>query len=233
MRTVIISDLTRFTNKDIVCTAAIDVATGECLRPMPYLTRECCKRLNIQPGAILRGEFHLKRTSAPHQEDATYNGLTYYGSSTSEDFKSTLEKTLSSGVSTGFGIDLSENEKLIPFGYQANCSIITIAIKPDRIQIHEDEFKSGKVKLTFIDNNGHKFSYLPVTDQGFSDYALNHLNTGKLRKIQNFIVSQDEIFLRIGLSRFHRSPDGRNGFWLQVNGIYTFPEYMKEIRSYS
>lgn len=49
----------------------------------------------------------------------------------------------------------------------------------------------------------------------------------------NFHVqSQKELYLRIGLSRAYKSPDDRHGYWIQVNGIYTFPEYMDYIRCY-
>jgi len=46
--------------------------------------------------------------------------------------------------------------------------------------------------------------------------------------INNFIRQQDTVYLRIGLGREYQG-----GFWLQVNGIYTFPNYDTEIRSYS
>lgn len=46
------------------------------------------------------------------------------------------------------------------------------------------------------------------------------------------VQSQQELYLRIGLSRPFQAPNGKNGYWLQVNGIYTFPEYMDYIRCY-
>jgi hypothetical protein len=36
-RTIIVTDLTRFSNKDIVRTSGIDPGNGECIRPIPYL----------------------------------------------------------------------------------------------------------------------------------------------------------------------------------------------------
>lgn len=60
MREVIVTDLTRFSNEENVCTAVIDVKTGECLRPMPYLKSARCKELGIHPGAILKGDLSLK-----------------------------------------------------------------------------------------------------------------------------------------------------------------------------
>ena len=50
-RNIIVTDLTRFTNKNIVCTAGIDPNDGQCIRPMPYLPSSECRRLKILPGA--------------------------------------------------------------------------------------------------------------------------------------------------------------------------------------
>ncbi len=54
MRKIIITDLTRFSTDEKVCIAGIDINTGECLRPMPYLKSNRCAELNIQPGAVLK-----------------------------------------------------------------------------------------------------------------------------------------------------------------------------------
>lgn len=40
------------------------------------------------------------------------------------------------------------------------------------------------------------------------------------------------MFLRIGLITKFDHEDGRTGYWIQVNGIYTFPEFMTAIRTY-
>ncbi len=47
---IIITDLTRFSKKDIVCIAGINPESGECIRPMPYIKTERCKELGILPG---------------------------------------------------------------------------------------------------------------------------------------------------------------------------------------
>lgn len=38
-RQIIITDLTRFKNEEIVCTAGIDYNAKKCIRPLPYLSR--------------------------------------------------------------------------------------------------------------------------------------------------------------------------------------------------
>lgn len=233
MREVIITDLTRFSTNENVCTAAIDIHTGECLRLMPYLKSAKCEELGIHPGAILKGDLNFhQNASNPHIEDASYSNLTFHGACTGEQFREVLENSLSDSVSSGFGVEFSVGQKHIPHDQVANCSIITIKITPDLLSIHEDQYKPGKVKASFTDNNGHNFSYLSITDRGFHDYAKKHQDDGRLHEVTSLIDEQDEVYLRIGLSRVFQSPDGRNGYWLQVNGIYTYPLFHQEIRSY-
>ena len=232
MRKIIITDLTRFSNEELVCVAGIDVDTEECFRPMPYLQSKRCAELNIQPGAILKGEIDLvKNAPNPHIEDATHSNLKYIGPSSAKDFKNILDISLSKSVSEGFGVDFDVGQKHIPVEEKANCSIITIKVNPYKIDLHEDQYKPGRVKLSFTDQDGQEFRYISITDRGFYDYAQQHQNDGKLFELQRFLTSQEEIYLRIGLGRVFKISD-RNGYWLQANGIYTFPEYQKEIRSY-
>jgi hypothetical protein len=44
---IIITDLTRFANPDIVCIAGINPDTNECVRPMPYFKKALCRGNNI------------------------------------------------------------------------------------------------------------------------------------------------------------------------------------------
>jgi len=233
MREVIVTDLTRFSTDENVCTAAIDVKTGECIRPMPYLNSARCAELNLHPGAILKGDLVIKPgLSSPHIEDAMYKKLEFHGAATAEEFKSVLDRTLSGSVALGFGVTIDVGQKHILVDEGANCSIITIKIPPANLTIHEDQYKPGKIKASFTDQSGHRFNYLSITDRGFFDFARSHQDDNSLDDVQDFIESQDEVYLRIGLSREYQAPDGRNGYWLQVNGIYTFPKYFDEIRSY-
>lgn len=233
MREVIVTDLTRFSTDENVCTAAIDLHTGECLRPMPYLKSAKCEELGIHPGAILKGNLNFYSHNVnPHIEDASYSELRFHGPCSGEQFKQVLVGSLSNSVSEGFGIDFDVGQKHIPHDQHANKSILTIKISPCQLNIHEDQFKPGKIKATFTDGSGHKYSYLPITDRGFHDYAQKHQNDGRLHEVTDLIKSQEVVFLRIGLSRVFQVPDGRNGYWLQVNGIYTFPHFHKEIRAY-
>jgi len=234
MEKYIVTDLTRFgAGNEDVCTAVIDIKTGECLRPIPYLKSARVQELNIHPGAILKGKISKNAdASNPHIEDASYADLGYEGPASGKEFKAILDRTLSPSVTSGFGITLAENQKHIPVGVQTNCSIVTVKISPAALSIHEDQYNAGRIKASFTDADGHYFSYLPITDRGFYDYAKKHQNDGQLKNVRQFIKSQAELYLRVGVSRIHQSSDGRNGYWIQVNGIYTFPNFYEEIREY-
>jgi len=232
MRRIIITDLTRFNKPDKVCVAAVDQKTGECLRPMPYLESSKVAEFNIHPGAVMESDLTLfANNSNPHLEDATYKTMNYLGAASSDEFKSVLDQTLSTSVASGFGIAFDERQKHIPFEGSAKCSIITIKVSPFSLNIHEDQYNPGKIKASFTDGAGQSFYYLPITDRGFFDYAKKHQADGELRKVPHFILMQKELYLRIGVSRKWKSGD-RDGYWLQVNGIYTFPNFLEEIRSY-
>lgn len=233
MREVIITDLTRFSTDEFVCIAVIDRKTGECFRPLPYITNENCKNLDMHPGAIMKGDINFQaQRLAPHIEDAIRPPLTFSGKCSGTDFKDILDKSLSNSVSEGFNFTFTPGQKHIPHDKTVDCSIITIEINPKELTIHEDSFNPGKIKASFTDNQGQKFSYLPIADRGFHDYAKKHQNDGKLNDVTEIINNQNTVYLRIGLGRVHKVPDGRNGYWLQVNGIYTYPDFHKEIRTY-
>ena len=55
MTRYIVTDLTRFSNLDTVCTAVINTETGECLRPMPYLASKVVEKLNKGLSLSVRG----------------------------------------------------------------------------------------------------------------------------------------------------------------------------------
>ncbi len=232
-RTIIVTDLTRFANQTTVCTAGIDTVTGECIRPMPYLKDSECRRLKILPGAILIGDFIPARSlTGPHQEDNNYKTLKFGGPCTTEAFRKVLVESCFPSIEDGFEIKLPADQKYLPAGHPVKRSIITIAVAPADVKIIEDSYKPGKVKVHFKDQSKHSFSFISVTDLGFHDYAQKHRAANDLLAVNKLLQLQEELFLRIGLSREFQAEDGRKGYWLQANGIYSFPNFHKGIRGY-
>lgn len=231
---IIITDLTRFSNPDIVCIAGICPKTNQCIRPLPYLEKSICKQLNIWPGAIIDGDFVPKQHCvAPHTEDYDYENLNYCGDCSSEDFRNILKRSEVASIQCGFSVQLDNGQKHIPINVKPNVSIITISLNPQNLEIVKDLYKPNKLKVLFTDNDGQSYRYLGLTDLGFFLYAQKHSISGEILKLNAFIHAQEQLFIRVGLSREYTAPDGRRGYWLQVNGIYTFPNYIHSLRCYS
>ena len=183
------------------------------------------------PGSLLSGDFRpAPNRSGPHQEDCNYGALKLLGQCTSEQFRQILLGSCFPSVESGFEIDLPPDQKFLPTGHPVRRSIITIEVSPKDIEIVEDSFKPGKIKIHFRDQSGRAFRYISVTDLGFHDYALQHHENNDMLGLNRLLQAQDAVFLRIGLSRTFKAPDGREGYWLQSNGIFTFPDYHEGIR---
>lgn len=233
-RSIIITDLTRFKagNPD-VCVAGIDQVTGECVRPLPYLKFARCMELGILPGGILSGEFTPRsERTAPHLEDCHYADLTFHGPCSGVEFRRILATSIAPSVEAGFQCLLPAGKKVIAGDHQGDRSIITLRVAPQSIQIVEDSYTPGKIKLHFTDSAGRCYRFLPVTDLGFYDFAQRHRQSNALATLNADIARQRDVFLRIGISRYFDNEKGQAGYWMQANGIYTFPSVLRYVRSY-
>lgn len=229
---IIITDLTRFKNKDLVCTAGV-AEDGTVIRPMPYLTASGCKELDIHPGGILEGDFTMKNTAAPHIEDATSTKMTFNGACSKADFQEALEKTCYPTIAEGFGIEGPIRNKFIPIEITPIRSLATIKVNPRSFSVVQTHYDPTKLRAHFSDNGGSELGFVSVADRGFSDYSLeNPDDRQKVAELNQFIRSQDELYLRLGVGRPWPNKDGENGHWIQLNGIYTFPEKLEYIRCY-
>jgi hypothetical protein len=232
---IIVTDLTRFSKDDVVCVAGIDVKSKQCIRPLPYIKKETCKNLKILPGAILEGNFTKpKRVDKPHTEDMHYEKLSFKGPCTSDEFEGVLKASLYPSINKGFDGNVPACVKVIPPDTPPSRSIITLKLKPTQIEIVRNAFDPKNLRLNILDNDGRKYAYLSITDFGFYSLAVSkQKNPDYTDELNEFVRSQKKLYLRIGLGRRYKNPsDGRDGFWIQVNGIYTFPEFMTKVRTY-
>lgn len=234
MRTIIVTDLTRFgEDKDILCMAGIDINTGECIRPMPYLKIATVEKYQILPGFKLNFDSSPKLDATrPHSEDHVVNGkYSSYGACTEEEFLNILERSTSDSLSEGFNFDFNKSDHKYKRKIPANLadeiqsSIVTIEIEPGSFKLFEDDYNPGKVKVSFKSPEGLWFRYVPITDFGFYTYIKNGMND--LHEIESYINNSEKVFLRIGLGREYQ-----DGFWVQANGVYTFPGFHEKLRSY-
>ena len=229
---IIVTDLTRFAKDDLVCIAGIDVKSKQCIRPLPYIQKDVCKKLKILPGAILAANFTKPpKVNKPHTEDMHYDKLSFKGPCTSDEFESILKSSLYPSINEGFDGKVPAGAKVIPPESPSSRSIITLKLKPTQIEIVRNAFDAKNLRLNILDNDGRKYSYLSITDLGFhSSFISKKTNPDELNE---YVRGQKKLYVRIGLSRQYRNlKDGRDGFWIQVNGIYIFPEFMTKVRTY-
>ncbi|WP_447502703.1 hypothetical protein, partial [Aeromonas caviae] len=98
--------------------AGIDIETGSCIRPMPYIRFENCEKLKIIPGSIIEGKFKKSpNPTGPHTEDHNYEGLTLVDACNKGMFYKILNDSCVPDVSTGFKIALEHKQKHIPIGH--------------------------------------------------------------------------------------------------------------------
>lgn len=231
---IIVTDLTRFSKDDVVCIAGIN-EKSQCIRPLPYIEKAACKKLKILPGAILEGDFTKpKSVDKPHTEDMHHGKLSFKGPCTSDEFESVLKVSLYPSINEGFDGKVPAGAKVIPPDTPPSRSIITIKLKPTQIEIVRNAFDPKSLRLNILDNDGRKYAYLSITDLGFHNLAVSkQKNPDYTDELNEFVRSQKKLYLRIGLGWRYKNPsDGRDGFWIQVNGIYTFPEFLTQVRTY-
>jgi hypothetical protein len=231
---IVVTDLTRFNNEELLCLAGLTEDGKQCIRPMRpskpgYVAYAKCKELNVLPGTILEGDFTMpQHVEPPHVETRNFTKLKVKGQVTSDEFKAILEISSSTSIRGGLGITQAIDKVLT---IAPARSIMTLRIPPKAFQVVLDDY--NKVRAHLIDGDGVSLRYLSISDLGF------FLNVGSKdnRKVSpdeitKFIRSQDELLIRLGLSQKHTNQQGRTGYWLQVNGIYTFPEYDHIVRAY-
>lgn len=240
---IIITDLTRFQNPDIVCLAGVDPDTGRCVRPMlengsklDYFPFAVVKNHKIIPGSCLDGNFvAVNSAQAPHVEDCRSVGTVHVvESATGDAFRSVLEMTARSTIRESFGA--RPVNRVFSTAQSPAISIATLRLDSPATQfrlIVDSKFGPAKFKAHVIDADGFELSWLPVTDLGFSDHLKKVVDEDpSLYKLNAFLRSQDKLYLRIGLTRQYAPSPDRDGYWVQLNGIYSFPSFRKDLRVY-
>ena len=132
---IIITDLTRFQNPNIVCLAGIDPDTGRCIRPMlengsrlDYFSFAVVKDHKIVPGSCLSGNFvAMTDARAPHVEDCRSTGTVRIAeSATGNAFRSVLEMTACTTIRESFGA--KPVNRLFPISQPPAISIATLKL---------------------------------------------------------------------------------------------------------
>ncbi|QLA20472.1 hypothetical protein [Desulfolutivibrio sulfoxidireducens] len=223
-----ITDLTDFSGRDFYCVAGLD-ADGVCYRPTKsYFSAQECRENGILPGARIEGTFRFLRNSQkPHSEDCSRADVRFAGNCAVLEFFELLRRTVSASLEEGFGVVLPDYKKCFPHETPPDRSIVTIKVNPRRCWFEIS--KDGKLKFSFHDSDNTKYPYVPIADLKIREYTAFLGLDIAARYLTDFVHEQKTVFLRIGLGRCHEI-NGRNGYWLQINGIYSFPAWIPGTR---
>ncbi len=233
---ILITDLTRM-GSDSVCIAGVnyDFAT---IRPEfayggideIHLFRD--SKAIIHPRAVVDLQVQPKRANTPpHLEDHLWTDTEktkLLRITTDERWRRALERTTFPSVEAIFETELLHSNKNIEPGTGVR-SLGTI--KPKSIELflfktlERDGMERPDWRLFFTDAAGNVFEHIKINDLGLQCYTFYLSKEKSVKQINaklNGIFKNADVLLRIGVTRPYEG-----WCWLQVTGIYTFPDYLK------
>ena len=234
-QSLLITDVTAMRG-DAVCIAGVNAA-GECIRPIfadrqPILRRHLMPKTGgpIRPRAVV--DFDLERSDrceAPHTEDHFFDWeeVATRFLVAEEQWREWLEFLAVEDIEEALGVKLQDGRKAQP--RVGRTSLTTVRVREiEEFQLQGNEYEPGKhrYRLRFQTDKSRRFD-LPVTDLSLRAlverlWAQSGEHAAVADQINRAVLSADEVYLRLGLGRrFH------GWHYLQVNGIYTFPDYLQ------
>lgn len=183
----------------------------------------------IRPRAVLSIDLELindEDLERPHLEDAhwaNHQATTFLRETSSVNWQSILERTASTSVENLFGTTIHRGQN-IEAG-SGLCSLGTLI--PERItnlwHKHHDQ-RQYQYRLEFYDSAGQQFD-IPINDLSLQVYIQRlHYNGFTMDYIETLLLDRFnrwQTYLRLGLTR-----PFEGWCWLQVTGVYTFPDYL-------
>ncbi|VUT28177.1 MAG: putative ATP-dependent RNA helicase [Candidatus Syntrophoarchaeum sp. GoM_oil] len=231
---IVITDLSRM-HGGRVCIFGIDEEKRP-IRPVvpdsgvreSYLFDEDCKQI-IKPFAEIEFNFICSISKPPHTEDLEIN--TSYKprlirNLQEDERKAFLEEILDESVKEIFGAVIHDNRYINQGIGKRSLGTVRVA---NVLDVNYSMKTKGKYRyrITFLDMGGEVYG-LPVTDCAFRDYCdVQRIqigkNIGSISRELPHRLNQSDLFLRIGLTRLFEGVH-----WLQISGLYAFPDYKEE-----
>ena len=241
---ILITDLTQMQG-DRVCIAGIS-REWQGVRPdLPYpgiykhhLYRD--GKLIIRPRAVIELDLEPKNNcKAPHTEDHHWHepqNIEFVRLLSEKEWLKNLRRMAEASPENCIKAELHQNKRVKPD--EGVVSLATIQCADLLYFIYgkdprrHDEYH---YRLAFRDQAGNVYDDISITDLTLRRYV-NHLrvqqgmSTGQISDLLHVrLTNVDAIWLRLGLTRpFRATEDARSELWcyLQVNGIYTSPDYL-------
>ena len=237
-KTIVITDLTQMPNPDGACVVGID-QRNQCIRPV--LTNGVLKKhlyigkkLVIQPKAKIKFDFYRVPIKPPHIEDWGFDpsSIVYEGLCTEAEWEKVLRDSSFGTVNNIYDGLLQEHRWVEPGANTRSVGTLS-QVRVTAVKLLE---WSGKLRyrLSFIDNTDFAYDNIPVSDLAFRELSYTEVRKQNRspvtvsEQITSLLTSADCLYLRLGLARPWINPNtGKVGCWMQVTGIYSFPDYLE------
>lgn len=230
-KTIVITDVTQMPKGNEVCVVGI-TEESRCIRPtceggfLKQYLFDTEQRVIVRHGAKVEFDLFPVDTLPPHIEDMRFDPtlITGKGLCSASEWESALRTNSFEAVEDIYEDFLQDRKWVMP-GAQTR-SIATLSGS----RIVDVELTPGGIKprITFVDRSGCEFTR-PSSDLTLWDRCRSLVRSRghSLTKVETELVSllqnADRLYLRLGLAR---SWERDNKCWLQVTGVYTFPDYL-------
>jgi hypothetical protein len=233
---ILITDVTQMSG-DRVCIAGINKRL-ENIRPvLPGFSNIHIHQLSysdfiIRPRVVLRMDLSVKdNLQPPHIEDRYWwkikeTKLVYQVDQ--KRWKKVLNDISSPSVKDVFGTELDHGKSILPSNGVRSVGVVKLrAILDFEYNVLDTRSNKKGYRLTFTDGSHTQYNGIAITDLALRRYIISTVENGISAHAVASELKQkllkSEVWLRLGLTR----PMYANRCWLQINGIYTFPDYLE------
>lgn len=191
------------------------------------------EKLAICPRAKIKFDFHQVPLKPPHIEDLGFdsNSISYQGFCDDAEWEAVLKASSFRSVQDIYDGCLQENRWMEPGANTRSLGTVSqIQVTSVNLQEWSGE---RRYRLCFTDQTGHQYDNVTVSDlafRAFCDAELNRYSSplSASQQITELLQSVNRLYLRLGLARPWLNPNtGKVGCWMQVTGIYSFPDYLE------
>ena len=237
-REILITDLTAM-GEDRVCIAGID-RQWNTIRPVfewsvptrSHLYRD--GQVVIRPRAVVVMQLEPLDAPAPHVEDWLWtrsHAARRLQMLDNERWRRVLQSLAEDCPPPLFGAvlqPLGRDQNRVVLPGKATYSLATLrCARQSVLHIRERERGGFRFALSFFNDRGEAYQNIPVTDLALREWAYAGLRRGAdaralAHEVTASLNAADEVYLRLGLGREYEDK-----FWLQVNGIYSFPDWLE------
>jgi hypothetical protein len=235
---LLITDVTRMSG-DSVCIAGI-THQGTTIRPVlpPPGIHE--RHLYLSDGAMIRPRAVIaieskpvKAPDPPHVEDHVWyqpERARFMRLADESRWRGALEHMCFPDLASIFEVELTKNRMLSPGEGARSLGTIRARVFDFSYTLKEDDLP--KYRLSFYDLSDEGYFNLPITDlalRAMVKHLITHSDIGfeNINAHIKSLIRKPLVYLRIGLTRpFQKTRRDDEMCYLQVNGIYTFPDYL-------